>query len=160
MVRTKRLALFGVSAATLVLVLSTAGETRYLYRFNLATVYHALQGDQLIAPALAAKYRNLQHALPEKAVLLEHMDYPFLFDFRRKPILMDDQPGHASLAPGRPFFAGAEALARYLVSNGIRYVAYDYATEAGLPQEGLLRHWWRMIFIHPRKRCKRSVRAH
>jgi hypothetical protein len=136
--RTKRLALLGVSAATVLLVLPTAREAWDLYRFNLSCVQRALQGEQLIAPALAAKYRNLQHALPEKAVLLEHMDYPFLFDFRRNPILLDDMPGSASLAPGRPFFAGAEVLASYLVSNGIRYVAYDYATEAGLPQEGAL----------------------
>jgi hypothetical protein len=137
-VRTKRLALLGVCLATLVLVLSTARQARDLCRYNLSTVYRALRGEQLIAPALAAKYRNLQHALPEKAVLLEQMDYPFLFDFRRNAILLEDHPGLASLPPGQPFFAGAEALASYLVSNGIRYVAYDYATETGLPQEGAL----------------------
>jgi hypothetical protein len=136
--RTKQLALVGVSVATVILVLSTARESQKMYRYNLATVYRALRGEQLIAPALAAKYRNLQHALPEKAVLLERMDYPFLFDFRRNEILLDDFPGNASLAPGRPFFAGAEALASYLVSNGIRYIAYDYATETGVRQEGVL----------------------
>ncbi len=136
--RTKRFALLGVSVATVVLVLSTARQGWDLYSYNLSTVRRALRGEQLIAPALAAKYQNLQHALPEKAVLLEHMDYPFLFDFRRNPILLDDHPGSASLAPGQPFFAGAEALASYLVSNGIRYVAYDYATETGVRQEGVL----------------------
>jgi hypothetical protein len=136
--RMKRLALLGVGMATIVLLVSTARQARDLYKYNLLTVYRALRGDQLIAPALAAKYRDLQHALPEKAVLLEHMEYPFLFDFSRNPILLDDMPGSASLAPGQPFFAGAEALASYLVSNGIRYVAYDYATEAGMPQEGAL----------------------
>ena len=133
--RTKRLALLGVSVATVVLVLSTAREAREMYSYNLLTVRRALRGEQLIAESATAKYRNLQNALPQKAVLLEHMDYPFLFDFRRNRILIDDQPGSASLAPGQPFFAGAEALARYLVLNGIQYVAYDYATEAGVSQE-------------------------
>ena len=137
-VRTKQLALLGVSLATLVLVLSTIQQTRNLFKYNLSTAYRALRGEQLIAPALAAKYQSLQRALPEKAVLLEHMDYPFLFDFHRNTILLDDHPGFASLAPGQPFFAGGEALDSYLVSNGIRYVAYDYATETGLHQEGVL----------------------
>jgi hypothetical protein len=133
--KTKQLALLGVSVVTVVMVLSTAREAGHMYRYHLSTVHRALRGEQLIAPALAAKYRNLQDALPEKAVLLEHMDYPFLFDFRRNRILLDDLPGSASLAPGQPFFAGADALANYLVSNGIRYVAYDYATETGVRQE-------------------------
>lgn len=136
--RAKRLGLLGVSVCTVVLVLSTAREARELYKYNLSTVRRAFRGEQLIAPALAAKYQNLQHALPEKAVLLEHMDYPFLFDFRRNPIWLDDFPGQASLAPGRPFFAGSETLASYLLSNGIRYVAYDYATETGVRNEGVL----------------------
>jgi hypothetical protein len=136
--RMKRLAYLGVGVATVVMVLSTARQARDLYKYNLLTAYHALRGDQLIAPALAAKYRDLQYTLPEKAVLLEHMEYPFLFEFSRNLILLDDMPGSASPAPGQPFFAGAEALASYLVSNGIRYVAYDYATEAGAPQEGAL----------------------
>jgi hypothetical protein len=136
--RTKRLALLGVSVATVVLVLSTAREAREMYSYNLLTVRRALRGEQLIAESVTAKYRNLQNTLPQKAVLLEHMDYPFLFDFRRNRILIDDQPGSASLAPGQPFFAGGEALANYLVLNGIQYVAYDYATEAGVRQEGAL----------------------
>jgi hypothetical protein len=136
--RTKRLVLLSVGVVTVILVHSTAADAWRMYKYNLSTTHHALRGEQLIAPTLAAKYRNLQHALPEKAVLLEHMDYPFLFDFRRNPILVDDFPGSASLAPGQPFFAGAEALARYLVSHGIRYVAYDYATETGVPEKGPL----------------------
>jgi hypothetical protein len=135
---TKRLALLGVGVATVVLVLSTAREAREMYSYNLLTVRRSLRGEQHIAESVTAKYRNLQHALPQKAVLLEHMDYPFLFDFRRNRILIDDQPGSASLAPGQPFFAGGEALANYLVLNGIQYVAYDYATEAGVRQEGAL----------------------
>src|SRR5262249_13526701 len=110
----------------------------HLYGYNLATAHRALRGEQLIDPTLAAKYRNLQHALPEKVVLLERMDYPFLFDFRRNSILLDDMPGSASLAPDEPFFAGAEALDSYYAADGIRYVAYDCATETGVPQEGTL----------------------
>jgi hypothetical protein len=135
--RTRRLGVAVLSVATVLLVLSTALRSLDLYRFNLLTLRSALRGDQLIAPALAAKYLNLQHALPENVVLLEHMDYPFLFDFRRNRIWLDDLPGSASPAPGQPFFAGAEALANYLVSTGVRYVAYDYATEADAPRKML-----------------------
>jgi len=81
---------------------------------------------------------NLLLAVPKNAVLLAHMDYPFLFDFARNRILLADIPGRASAAPGQPFFTGAETLASYLVSNGVEYVAYDYASEASSPEKGPL----------------------
>jgi hypothetical protein len=34
-----------------------------------------------------------------------------------------------------PFFKGSEALADYLTSKSIRYVAYSYASEAGFSKE-------------------------
>src|SRR5262249_17255389 len=39
--------------------------------------------------------------------------------------------------PGMPAFQGSEALARYLASKSIRYVAYSYSNEAGFPKSEL-----------------------
>ena len=130
----RRSALAGVTAATLLFVGSTSRRAMRLYGFNGSTIVRVLNGERLISPALARRYHDLQGSLPEGAVLLEHMDYPFLFDFRRNTVYVDDLPGSASPATGQPFFSGAERLADYLVSHRIEYVAYDYETESGLPR--------------------------
>ena len=78
----------------------------------------------------------MQSAVPPSETVLASMDFPFLFDFRRNTVFLIDLPGSASLAPGMPFFQGSHALATYLTSHGIRYVAYDYATGAGTPTDG------------------------
>jgi hypothetical protein len=122
--------------ATSLLLLSTARQTLKMYWFNVSTLRRVARGEQLINPRLAAKYRKIQNSVPENAVLLAHMEYPFLFDFGRNRILLEDHPGLASAAPGQPFFAGPEALANYLVSNGVEYIAYDYWSEAGAPEAG------------------------
>jgi hypothetical protein len=76
-------------------------------------------------------YRRLQSAVPPGAPLLERLDKPFLLDFKRNPVLVDDNPGGASLPGGMPFFRGAEPLAQYLLQHHIRYVAYSYRTKGG-----------------------------
>ncbi|MDQ6770215.1 MAG: hypothetical protein M3Z54_09530 [Gemmatimonadota bacterium] len=135
----RALALAGLSLATGYLVLSTEVPALRYYQYNLSSVLRSLRGEQLVAPELAAKYRQLQQAIPENALFLECMGYPFLFDFRRNRILVDDQPGSASPAPGQPFFAGADTLANYLLASGVQYVAYDYATPAILADTALMR---------------------
>jgi hypothetical protein len=134
----RRAAAVVIGVATILLLLSTARQSVKLYWFNVSTLRRVARGEQLIDPRLAAKYRNIQNAVPEKAVLLAHMDYPFLFDFGRNRILLEDHPGLASAAPGQPFFAGPETLANYLVSNGVEYLAYDYSSEASAPEKGYL----------------------
>lgn len=44
-------------------------------------------------------------------------------------------PGNSSLPPGMPMFKGDEALASYLISKSIRYLAYSYKNEAGFPKK-------------------------
>lgn len=82
-----------------------------------------------------ASYRGLQAAVPPGAVLLARLSLPMLLDFNRNTVYVIDWPGGASPAPGLPSFKGGEALAEYLRSKSIRYVAYSYGNEANFQKE-------------------------
>jgi hypothetical protein len=84
------------------------------------------------------RYAAMQQAIPENATVLTRLQYPFLLDFKRNRTFIADYPGGSSPPPGMPFFLGGEHLAAYLCRQGIRYVAYSYATEAGF-YDGLFR---------------------
>ncbi len=71
-----------------------------------------------------AVYAALQRAVPEHAALLAVLDQPFRLDFKRNRILTWDQPGAASPPPHLPIGRGPDALAQYLLGQGVRYVAY------------------------------------
>lgn len=71
-----------------------------------------------------AVYETAQRAVPEGATLLVMLDQPFRLDFKRNRILLWDQPGAVSPAPHLPIGENADALAKYLLDQGIRYVAY------------------------------------
>jgi hypothetical protein len=126
-------------AAMVSLAFATIRQSVAMYKFSVVTIARAVRGETLVAPALAARYRALQSAVPPSETVLASMDFPFLLDFRRNTVFLIDLPGSASLAPGMPFFHGSHALATYLTSHGIRYVAYDYATGAGTSTDGGLR---------------------
>jgi hypothetical protein len=57
---------------------------------------------------------------------------PFLLDFQRNPAFIVDNPG--SIPPSIPRFSEGEPLASYLLSRSIRYLAYSYRNEAGVPR--------------------------
>jgi hypothetical protein len=76
------------------------------------------------------KYAKMLDSVPQKSIVLTRLDNPFLMNFKKHTIWIADLPGGASLPPGMPSFKGEEALADYLVSQSIRYVAYSYANEA------------------------------
>lgn len=84
------------------------------------------------------RYAAMQQAIPQNATVLTRLQYPFVLDFKRNRIFIADYPGGSSPPPGMPFFLGGERLAAYLCRQGIHYVAYSYATEAGF-YEGLFR---------------------
>jgi hypothetical protein len=96
---------------------------------------HGLRPASLVTADVVERHRQVQQAIPPGATVMARLERPFLLDFRRNPILIDDWPGFASLPPGVPFFKGSEALSSFLTAHSIRYVAYDYATEAGLRNE-------------------------
>jgi hypothetical protein len=70
-----------------------------------------------------AVYAALQRAVPEHSTLLVMLDQPFRLDFKRNRIFSWDAPGQVSPPPHLPY-EGPEALARYLLGQGVRYVAY------------------------------------
>ncbi len=78
---------------------------------------------------------RMLEAVPEGAVLLARLRYPFVLDFTRHTVLIANYPGGSSPPPGMPFFQGGEPLARYLCAQSVRYVAYSYRKEANFPRK-------------------------
>jgi hypothetical protein len=70
-------------------------------------------------------YRRLQAVVPPGKPLLVMLDHSYLLDGRRNPIFNYDHPGTMGPKGGPPAFKGPEALAAYLQSVGIRYIAYQ-----------------------------------
>jgi hypothetical protein len=89
-----------------------------------------MKNSHLVSDEELLQYRKMQQSIPQGETVLTRLAKPFLLDFRQNKIFIADYPGGASLPPGMPFFRGAEALADYLNSKSIRYVAYSYANEA------------------------------
>jgi hypothetical protein len=77
-----------------------------------------------IEPPVAAAYHQMQDATPRDARLLVMVDEPYFLSFARNEIWNLDMPGTASPSPGIPCFQGAEPVAEYLRTKGVRYVAF------------------------------------
>jgi hypothetical protein len=77
--------------------------------------------------------RKMQRAIPEGSPILVHLSRPFLLDFSRNIVYVVDLPGTVSPPPGLQVLGTAEEIAQYLVSKSIRYIAYSYKDEAGMP---------------------------
>jgi len=89
-----------------------------------------MKNAPLISDEVVFRHTRMQQSIPQGETVLARLAYPFLLDFKRNRIFIANWPGGASLPPGMPSFKGAEALANYLISKSIRYVAYSYANEA------------------------------
>jgi hypothetical protein len=81
------------------------------------------------------RYSKMQQAVPEGAILLTRLEFPFVLDFKRHTVFIADYPGGSSPPPGMPFFGGGERLAQYLCGHSVRYVAYSYRTEAAFTRD-------------------------
>jgi hypothetical protein len=82
------------------------------------------------------------HISPDGKTLIA-LDYPFLLDYRAHQIVSIDVPGVVSPSPGFPYYQGAQAVKRYLLDHGIRYIAhvpFDYDSGG----------YSRYIQLHPR----------
>ncbi len=77
-----------------------------------------------VATAEAARYRELQAAIPARARVAVMLDDPWLLDFTRNTIANLDTPGFASPGTQLPMFRGPGAVRAYLVAQGYRYVAF------------------------------------
>jgi hypothetical protein len=98
---------------------------------------HAARNLQLAARAgrvfdvqQGAAYRAAQAAVPPGEPILARLDRPMYLDFRRNQVLLMDFPGACSPPLGLPYRQGSEAVARYLLGQGLRYVMYSYANQA------------------------------
>jgi hypothetical protein len=86
--------------------------------------------SNLAGPVEKQKYVDLQLSVPPGQIILSRLDRNFYYNFRRNPVYIIDMPGAVALKPGLPSFKGPEAVAAYLLSQHIRFVAYSYANQA------------------------------
>jgi hypothetical protein len=93
-----------------------------------------------------SRHRNAQASVPVGEAILSSDLYTLLYDYSRNKIFNANVPGGASPPPGMPYFQGPEAVATYLLSQGIRYVSYHYEDQAGYPVSANL---WRLSPTRP-----------
>ena len=91
----------------------------------LKNIQFGLTNPSLVSAKQKSQYAAMQQSIPQGETVLTRLDAPFILDFKRNQIFIADWPGGASLPPGMPAFKGDEALANYLVSKSIRYIAYS-----------------------------------
>jgi len=95
------------------------------YSAYLKNIQFGLTNPSLVTAKQKSQYAALQQSIPQGETVLTRLDAPFILDFKRNQIFLADWPGGASLPPGMPAFKGPEALANYLDSKSIRYLAYS-----------------------------------
>ena len=86
-------------------------------------------------------YKRIQATVPPGEPILVMLDHSYLFDGRRNHIFNYDHPGTMGPKGGPPAFKGPEALASYLHSLGIRYLAYQIGPSS---REYDVSYWERM----------------
>lgn len=83
-----------------------------------------------IEPAsVRSQYAAMESAIPTDSGAIVTVDDTFLLDYRTHHIDIADFPGAASLPPGWPGHSDGEALASYLLSHHIRYLAHSYSRD-------------------------------
>ena len=107
---------------------------------NRSSGYPSTGGGRIFPESERARYRQAQESVPPRVAILSRDDATLLYDYGRNPIYNINDPGTCSPPPGMPYFQGPEAVAAYLLSYHIRYVAYAYADQAGYP---VITNLWR-----------------
>jgi hypothetical protein len=74
---------------------------------------------------LTQDYQDVQGHVPEGAPIVVAVHDPFRFNMKRNPVYSLDLIGGMGPPPGFPAFQGPEALASYLLANGIRYIIHS-----------------------------------
>jgi hypothetical protein len=115
------------AAAAFLLGVSWQGA-QTIYVDGLHTLRTAVLNPPIVSNGEVARYRGLQEAVPPGELLLSYLGKPFLLDFKRNTVFIEDR-GKASPPPGMPLFLGGESLGRYLRLESIRYVAYSYGDD-------------------------------
>jgi hypothetical protein len=105
-----------------------------LYLFNLSSLSEKMQSrGTFIDAQWQARYRAAQQSIPAGAIFLSRDIATTAYDFGRNTIYFLSQPGACSPPPGMPYFSDSETVSEYLLSHGVRYVAYSYANDGGQP---------------------------
>jgi hypothetical protein len=99
-------------------------DSRYSNMFN--RIRASLTDPPLDTPETRQEYAKISSALPKDGLILTTLQNPYLLDPLDRRVLLADWPGCASLPPGWPIKEDGEALAEYLLSHSIRYLAYTY----------------------------------
>ena len=126
----KKITFSGAVFLSLLLAIASHDQTPGQSKTYLDNLGSALRKVPLVTLDEREKYSKMLDSVPEGEIVLTRLDKPFLMNFKKHKIWIADLPGGASLPPGLPSFKGEEAVADYLVSQSIRYVAYSYANEA------------------------------
>jgi hypothetical protein len=129
--RSSERAAFAAWVAAVFLVGFFWDGSRLAYIDYVRNVRQRMRDSSLVSAEETDGYRKLQESIPRGEICLARLDKAFLLDFRQNRVFVMDQPGESSVPPGMPLFSGSEALAGYLLSKSIRYVAYSYGDEAG-----------------------------
>jgi hypothetical protein len=69
-------------------------------------------------------YQDVQGHVPEGDAIAVAVYEPYRFNMKRNPVYSLDLIGGMGPKPGFPVFQGPEALARYLLDNGIRWIIH------------------------------------
>jgi len=127
--------LSAVVVSVLVVIKSHQYNEFRSYKETIDNIAWGVNNVPLVTLEEREKYAKMLDSVPQKSIVLTRLENPFLMNFKKHTIWIADLPGGASLPPGMPSFKGEEALADYLVSQSIRYVAYSYANEANFPRK-------------------------
>jgi hypothetical protein len=133
----KKTAFSGAVFLSLLVALGSHSYKKGKFYNPLEKIAWDLRNVPLVTLDEREKYSKMLDSVREGEIVLTRLDKPFLMNFKKHTIWIVDYPGGASLPPGMPSFKGEEALADYLVSHSIRYVAYSYANEANFRRKSL-----------------------
>jgi hypothetical protein len=118
------LVLFYIAAYNMALLMQRAERAH-------GSIRNILEQIKLDDQQTISRYQALLNDIPEDSIILVMLDRPYLLDFTKHEIWLNDWPGASSLPPGLPFNKkDGEALSSYLLSKNIRYIAYSYEDQA------------------------------
>ncbi len=149
----RRAVAFAPVAATAAALLSCAVGGRSGFATTgrwVSDIVREMRSDRPIFPESEREaYRKAQQSVPSGEAILSRDNHTLLFDSARNRVYNVNDPGACSPPPGMPYFQGPEAVASYLLEHRIRYVAYEYANQAGYPvADNLWRHKPERPYLH------------
>jgi hypothetical protein len=80
------------------------------------------EGFKFQVAQLEPFYKQLQVQVPRGEKIFAVVDAPYLLDYNRNTIHNIDMIGFATVPPGMPFGNGPEALKKYLLDLGYKYI--------------------------------------